>query len=57
MDERAEVGLLSRNIVIEGEVQDECSPINQKERTACERFGRDTYGGHVMVSAWTLVSV
>ena len=49
VDERAEVGLLSRNIVIEGVMQKECTITSSKERKVCQRFGRDTFGGHIKV--------
>ncbi|XP_076471805.1 cell migration-inducing and hyaluronan-binding protein-like [Babylonia areolata] len=47
VDERAEVGLLTRNIVIEGEVEEECYSTNRWEKTLCDRFRRDTFGGHI----------
>ena len=45
VDMRAEVALLSRNIVIEGQMEDMCPENNGncKERTF------DTYGGHIKV--------
>ena len=49
VDERAEVGLLSRNIRIEGEVQKTCYYNDEREKYLCERFGIDTFGGHVKV--------
>lgn len=44
VDMRAEVGILTRNIVIQGEVEDSCYAENQ-----CQFFDYDTFGGHVMV--------
>uniref|UniRef100_A0A2I3GM17 hyaluronoglucosaminidase n=1 Tax=Nomascus leucogenys TaxID=61853 RepID=A0A2I3GM17_NOMLE len=44
VDMRAEVGILTRNIVIEGEVEDSCYAENQ-----CQFFDYDTFGGHVMI--------
>ncbi|KAK3713278.1 hypothetical protein RRG08_043860 [Elysia crispata] len=49
VDERAEVGLLSRNIRIEGEVQETCYSNNADEEYLCNRFGMDTFGGHLKV--------
>ncbi|RUS91901.1 hypothetical protein EGW08_000303, partial [Elysia chlorotica] len=49
VDERAEVGLLSRNIRIEGEVQETCYSNNADEAYLCTRFEMDTFGGHVKV--------
>jgi hypothetical protein len=45
---RAEVALLSRNIVIEGETEDKCPPSNGN----CDDkyvYGLDTFGAHVKV--------
>lgn len=44
IDMRAEVGLLTRNIVIQGETEDSCYADNH-----CQFFDYDTFGGHVMV--------
>uniref|UniRef100_A0A8C7B5U8 hyaluronoglucosaminidase n=1 Tax=Neovison vison TaxID=452646 RepID=A0A8C7B5U8_NEOVI len=44
VDMRAEVGILTRNVVIRGEVEDSCYAGNQ-----CRFFDYDTYGGHVMI--------
>uniref|UniRef100_M3YC81 hyaluronoglucosaminidase n=1 Tax=Mustela putorius furo TaxID=9669 RepID=M3YC81_MUSPF len=44
VDMRAEVGILTRNVVIRGEMEDSCYAGNQ-----CQFFDYDTYGGHVMV--------
>ncbi|GFO45245.1 transmembrane protein 2-like [Plakobranchus ocellatus] len=49
VDERAEVGLLSRNIRIEGEVQDTCYSNSEWEAYLCTRFEMDTFGGHLKV--------
>uniref|UniRef100_A0A2K6TR87 hyaluronoglucosaminidase n=1 Tax=Saimiri boliviensis boliviensis TaxID=39432 RepID=A0A2K6TR87_SAIBB len=44
VDMRAEVGILTRNVVIQGEVEDSCYAENQ-----CQFFDYDTFGGHVMI--------
>nr|XP_002819909.2 cell surface hyaluronidase isoform X3 [Pongo abelii] len=44
VDMRAEVGILTRNIVIQGEVEDSCYAENQ-----CQFFDYDTFGGHIMI--------
>jgi hypothetical protein len=44
VDMRAEVGILTRNVVIQGETEDSCYSDNQ-----CQFFDYDTFGGHVMV--------
>ncbi|XP_012867299.1 PREDICTED: cell migration-inducing and hyaluronan-binding protein [Dipodomys ordii] len=44
VDMRAEVGLLSRNIVVMGEVEDKCYPYNSH---VCSFFDFDTFGGHI----------
>ncbi|XP_007531305.1 inactive cell surface hyaluronidase CEMIP2 [Erinaceus europaeus] len=44
VDMRAEVGILTRNIVIQGEMEDACYAENQ-----CQFFDYDTFGGHVMI--------
>ncbi|RUS91903.1 hypothetical protein EGW08_000305, partial [Elysia chlorotica] len=49
VDERAEVGILSRNIHIEGEVQETCYANDERERYLCTRYGMDTFGGHLKV--------
>ena len=40
---RAEVGLLSRNILIHGEMGNKCEP---DELNDCEEFDYDNFGGH-----------
>ncbi|XP_076454826.1 cell surface hyaluronidase-like [Babylonia areolata] len=45
VDERGEVALLSRNIVIEGKMEDECP----EENGNCQWYGQDTFGGHVTI--------
>ncbi|XP_060618193.2 cell surface hyaluronidase CEMIP2 [Anolis sagrei] len=45
VDMRAEVGLLTRNIVIKGEVEDSC--YTGKE---CRFFNYDTFGGHIKIT-------
>ncbi|VTJ66193.1 Hypothetical predicted protein [Marmota monax] len=44
VDMRAEVGILTRNIVIHGEMEDSCYAENQ-----CQFFDYDTFGGHIMI--------
>uniref|UniRef100_A0AAZ3QD24 hyaluronoglucosaminidase n=1 Tax=Oncorhynchus tshawytscha TaxID=74940 RepID=A0AAZ3QD24_ONCTS len=44
MDMRAEVALLSRNILIYGEMENTCYGNNW-----CQFFGHDTYGGHIKI--------
>lgn len=44
VDMRAEVGMLTRNILIMGEMEDHCYGNN-----ACEFFDFDTFGGHLKV--------
>uniref|UniRef100_A0A2K5QZ42 hyaluronoglucosaminidase n=1 Tax=Cebus imitator TaxID=2715852 RepID=A0A2K5QZ42_CEBIM len=44
VDMRAEVGILTRNVMIQGEVEDSCYAENQ-----CQFFDYDTFGGHVMI--------
>ncbi|XP_043409826.1 cell migration-inducing and hyaluronan-binding protein isoform X3 [Prionailurus bengalensis] len=44
VDMRAEVGLLSRNIVVRGEMEDRCYPYSNH---ICSFFDFDTFGGHI----------
>jgi hypothetical protein len=44
VDMRAEVAMLSRNILIYGEMENACYGNNW-----CQFFGHDTYGGHIKV--------
>uniref|UniRef100_A0A4W5QPK0 hyaluronoglucosaminidase n=1 Tax=Hucho hucho TaxID=62062 RepID=A0A4W5QPK0_9TELE len=44
VDMRAEVALLSRNILIYGEMENTCYGNNW-----CQFFGHDTYGGHIKI--------
>ncbi|KAM5184978.1 cell surface hyaluronidase CEMIP2 isoform 1-T1 [Callospermophilus lateralis] len=44
VDMRAEVGILTRNIVIHGEMEDSCYGDNH-----CQFFDYDTFGGHIMI--------
>ncbi|XP_025787439.1 cell surface hyaluronidase isoform X2 [Puma concolor] len=44
VDMRAEVGILTRNVVIRGEMEHSCYAGNQ-----CQFFDYDTFGGHVMI--------
>ena len=45
VDERGEVALLTRNIVIRGEMMPECPDANEN----CGDYDYDTFGGHVKV--------
>ncbi|ESO97675.1 hypothetical protein LOTGIDRAFT_228278 [Lottia gigantea] len=47
VDERAEVALLTRNILIEGGLQEQCYHTTDAEADLCQKFQRDTFGGHV----------
>ncbi|CAJ0942299.1 unnamed protein product [Ranitomeya imitator] len=44
LDMRAEVGVLTRNIVIQGEMEETCYGNNQ-----CKFFNFDTFGGHIKI--------
>lgn len=44
VDMRAEVALLSRNILIHGEMENSCYGNN-----LCQFYSHDTYGGHIKV--------
>ncbi|XP_067886689.1 cell surface hyaluronidase isoform X1 [Heterodontus francisci] len=44
IDMRAEVGILTRNIIIEGEMEDSCYGDNW-----CQFFKHDTFGGHLKI--------
>ncbi|KAM8866345.1 cell surface hyaluronidase isoform 1-T2 [Synchiropus picturatus] len=46
IDMRAEVALLSRNILIQGEMENSCYGNN-----ACQFYNHDTYGGHIQIFA------
>lgn len=46
VDMRAEVGLLTRNIVVMGEMEDKCYPYSNH---ICDFFDFDTFGGHIKV--------
>ena len=48
VDMRAEVGLLTRNIKIEGVVSRGCPDVNEN----CDEFEYDTYGAHIKVSSF-----
>lgn len=50
VDMRAEVGLLSRNIVVMGEVEGSCYPYASH---ICSFFDFDTFGGHIKVRVLT----
>ena len=45
VDQRGEVALLTRNIVIHGEMADECPEDNGN----CNAYPYDTFGGHIKV--------
>ncbi|XP_070199787.1 cell surface hyaluronidase CEMIP2-like isoform X2 [Littorina saxatilis] len=47
VDERAEVALLTRNVKIQGQLEDECYSSTANERWLCSTFKRDLFGGHV----------
>ncbi|KAL5012315.1 hypothetical protein ScPMuIL_010866 [Solemya velum] len=53
VDERGEVALLTRNILIQGELQDKCVPTNENCPDTIPKpkmmFPQDTFGGHLMV--------
>ena len=50
VDERGEVGLLSRNIRIGAELQAVCYSYTEKEAQLCKLFEqKDTFGGHMKV--------
>ncbi|XP_045047271.2 cell surface hyaluronidase CEMIP2 isoform X2 [Desmodus rotundus] len=44
VDMRAEVGILTRNVAIRGEMEDSCYAENQ-----CQFFDYDTFGGHITI--------
>ncbi|MBN3296390.1 TMEM2 hyaluronidase, partial [Amia calva] len=44
IDMRAEVGLLSRNIIVKSEMESSCYGENH-----CEVFNQDTFGGHIKI--------
>ncbi|XP_038625586.1 cell surface hyaluronidase isoform X1 [Tachyglossus aculeatus] len=44
VDMRAEVGVLTRNVIIKGEMETACYGDNQ-----CQFFNYDTFGGHIMI--------
>lgn len=46
IDMRAEVGLLSRNVVVMGEMEQQCYEYSSK---LCSFFDFDTFGGHIKV--------
>ena len=50
VDERAEVAILSRNVLIEGVMEDECYFNTKEEQKLCKKFQMDTFGGHILVS-------
>lgn len=46
VDMRAEVGLLTRNIRVQSEMESSCYGYNH-----CHLFQQDTFGGHIKVSS------
>lgn len=46
VDMRAEVGLLSRNVLVMGEMEQQCYEYSSK---LCSFFDFDTFGGHIKV--------
>ena len=48
VDMRAEVGLLSKNVVIRGEMEETCPEYNDNCKDSKVR-GLDTFGGHIKV--------
>ena len=48
VDMRAEVGLLTRNIVVMGAMEDTCYPYSNH---ICDFFDFDTFGGHIKVGS------
>lgn len=46
VDMRAEVGLLSRNVAVMGEMEQQCYEYSSK---LCSFFDFDTFGGHIKV--------
>lgn len=55
VDERAEVGMLSRSILIEGVMEPACYYTNSIEKKLCARFGMDTFGGNIRASDFHFV--
>lgn len=56
LDMRGEVAMITRNVVIEGEVEEECPEYNGN----CDHVrvrGLDTFGAHVKVSSkqWSVI--
>ncbi|RUS68707.1 hypothetical protein EGW08_023530, partial [Elysia chlorotica] len=49
VDERGEVGILTRNFRIEGTLEDKCYSNNDREKMLCDYYNRDTFGGHLKV--------
>jgi hypothetical protein len=49
IDERGEVAMLSRSILIEGVVEPECYITDSHDQLMCNTFGYDTFGGHLKV--------
>ncbi|XP_055957772.1 cell surface hyaluronidase, partial [Patella vulgata] len=48
-DERGEVALLTRKIVIEGKMEESCYGNSEREKELCGLFKIDTLGGHLKV--------
>lgn len=49
VDERGEVAMLSRNILIEGIMEDSCYSNDARDTLLCQTFNIDTFGGHLKV--------
>ncbi|KAL3861721.1 hypothetical protein ACJMK2_007745, partial [Sinanodonta woodiana] len=50
VDMRAEVALLSRNIIFEGKMANTCYISDTTSPGNCDNFKYDTYGGHILLS-------
>ncbi|KAL8580665.1 hypothetical protein ACOMHN_004707 [Nucella lapillus] len=57
VDERAEVALLTRNILIEGQMEDTCHSVDEDGQLLCDRFGEDMYGGQVKATFGATVHI
>ena len=51
VDERGEVALLSRHIVIEGDMESQCYSNSPTEEDVCDRYDEDVFGGHLKVNS------
>ncbi|XP_041366995.1 cell surface hyaluronidase-like [Gigantopelta aegis] len=50
VDERGEVALLTRQIVIEGDMEERCYSNSPAEADACDKFAEDVFGGHLKMT-------